>query len=57
MTALSTAHDCHLQWDADSVTDMYADAVLSVIFQVTANPHSLQGVCVGGEVMCDVSMG
>ena len=39
------------QWDADSVTDMYADAVLSVILQIVSDPNSLQGVfsgrCVG----------
>ena len=46
------SYDCHTQWDADSVTDMYADAVLSVILQIVSDPNSLQGVfyvhCVEG---------
>ena len=36
------SHD--LQWDADSMTDMYADGVLSVILQVISDPDSIQGI-------------
>ena len=32
----------HLQWSADSVNDMYADAVLVMVLQIESNPHGLQ---------------
>ena len=32
------------QWTADSVTDMYADAVLAVVLQIQSNPDGLEGV-------------
>ena len=32
-----------LQWVANSVSDMYADAVLAVILQVESNPALAQG--------------
>ena len=36
----------HPQWTADSVNDMYADAVLAVILQIESNPKGMEGVCV-----------
>ena len=32
----------HKQWTADSVNDMYADAVLAVILQIESNPRELE---------------
>lgn len=32
------------QWTANSVNDMYADAVLAVILQVESNPMAAQGI-------------
>ncbi|CAI8036078.1 Cleavage and polyadenylation specificity factor subunit 3 [Geodia barretti] len=33
-----SAETVSIEWDADSVTDMYADAVLSVILQIVSDP-------------------
>ncbi len=32
-----------IQWTADNVNDMYADAVLAVVLQIEANPDDFQG--------------
>ena len=32
-----------IQWTADSVSDMYADAVLAVILQIESNPDGFKG--------------
>ena len=34
-----------IQWTADATNDMYADAVLSVILQVSSQPKRFGGTC------------
>ena len=34
-----------LQWIANAVNDMYADAILTVILQVDSNPTAVQSMC------------
>ena len=45
-SSLSLPLTPHPQWTADSVNDMYADAVLAVILQIESNPKGMEGVCV-----------
>ncbi len=45
-----------LQWISDSVTDMYADAVLCVITKIAADPNRKKGtvvVCMGLSIMLE----
>ena len=34
----------YLQWTADNVNDMYADAVLAVVLQIESNPKGLESM-------------
>ena len=45
-------HHSHfiIQWSADSVNDMYADAVQAVILQVESNPLDYNSECISARV-------
>uniref|UniRef100_A0A1X7TM46 Cleavage and polyadenylation specificity factor subunit 3 n=3 Tax=Amphimedon queenslandica TaxID=400682 RepID=A0A1X7TM46_AMPQE len=55
ITVIHTGSHVTIEWTADATNDMYADAVLSVILQVSSQPKRLGELSVKQEITKDTS--